>query len=142
MRVAIALLLCLGFASPASAGAFPAPPAQCGGYQDILDYFDLVTVFSGGGLTAQECSRLCKRTAKECQASIGRAQACSKKAESSAARRDIAYVCAPLEGQEKRDCKDDYRSYYEGNIDEYAAGALTARAGCDSIGQACVADCD
>ena len=137
----VTALVALTTASPAVAGLVT-PPPQCGGYQAILDYFELVTVFSGGGLSVSTCKQLCKKTGGECKSNIASADSCSRKAMSKARGRDIAYVCKPLEGQEEEDCKASYSSYYDGYGQQYKGDAQLAKQQCDAIRDACLSDCE
>ena len=137
---AAALILVL--ATPAWAGDFPIRPAQCGGYEDILSYFDSASVFTGSGLTVKQCSQLCKQAASACKGNITQASKCSKKAVATAVSLSIGYLCTAKEGQEKKDCKLDYTSYYTSERDAHDLSALGARAQCDAIRDACILECE
>ena len=137
-----ALFCCLGVAAPASAGDWPDAHRQCGSYENILEYFASVTVFTGTGLSAKECSQLCKRTGGECRDAISQATKCTKKALGKDEARDVAYVCKPQDGQAEKDCKNDYGSYTDGYRQQYDAAAPIAKGVCDSIRDACIADCE
>jgi hypothetical protein len=140
LGIVVGLICFLGLTSPASAGGFPAPPPQCGGYQNIINYYAGQN-FTGAA-SIKECDQLCKKSASECKDNVAKATKCSKKAVSDAAGTERKLDCGGLTGAEKKSCKQGINDEEDASRQVYKDAGSAAKDDCIAIRDACISTCE